>query len=91
MSIKKKEPKHYRVFLSRHYIAVQFYDVLAVDEKQARKLATQAANVERPHARQDAVDNGWIADDPVSIPRIGDTAAGVKPVAKVTINVFKHI
>jgi hypothetical protein len=61
----------YRVFVTRHYIAVRWYDVEAPTPAKARRLAERVARKQVPDARQEATDNGWIADEPTAIPYIG--------------------
>lgn len=64
------EPLH-RVFVTRHYIAVQWYDVRAKNPAQARRRAEVAARKLQPDARATATDNGWIADEPTAIVAVG--------------------
>lgn len=61
----------YRVFVTRHYIAVRWFDLEAATERKARNLAERTARRLFPDVRAEACDNGWIADDPVLIDRIG--------------------
>ena len=61
----------YRVFLRRHYIAVEFFDIECETARQAASLATRAARQVRPDPRLEATDNGWIPNDPITIKRIG--------------------
>ena len=65
----------YRVFVTRHFIAVQFYDVEAENEKDARKVARKAAETLEPDVRDEAADNGWRADDPTEISHIGSAVS----------------
>lgn len=66
--------KTYRVFLARHYIAVDWYDIEATSPKVARKAAKKAARKHMSDARREAVDNGWIPEEPVEIEYPGFSA-----------------
>lgn len=65
----------YRVFVTRHYIAVRWYDVEADTPRKARNAARKAARTLSPDPRAEATDNGWIADDPVAIEYVGSFGA----------------
>jgi hypothetical protein len=70
--------KTFRVFVARHYIAVEHFDILATSAKAAEKIAVKAAYKVSPDPRKEAVDNTWIADEAVNIPRLGHSAAPSK-------------
>lgn len=53
----------YRVFVTRHYIAVDYFEIEADSPKAAEKAAVKAAYAITPDARAIATDNGWIAND----------------------------
>jgi len=69
----------YRVFLTKHYIAVEFYDIKAKDKKIAKRIALKVANKLKKDVRNEATDNGWIVDDPVEINYIGYSVAPFNP------------
>jgi hypothetical protein len=80
----------YRVFVQRHYIAVEFFEVKAKSPGRARSLAERAAKKLRPDPRLKATDNGWIADDPIKIKRPGAYPDGwTHPVKKISPHVFQ--
>ena len=81
--------KTYRVFTTRHYIAVDWYDVRAVNAGIARRNAVNAVKRLRPDARAEATDNGWHGDDPVTVPRIGYHAFGTHRMKKIAPGVYK--
>jgi hypothetical protein len=68
--------KTYRVFVTRHYIAVEWFDIKAKSPAKAKRLAKAAAYKVAYDARQDATDNGWIPDEPVVVKRPGAYAGG---------------
>ena len=76
----------YRCFVTRHYIAVRFFDIESTGAKQAARDAEKAAKVLFPDVRAKAVDNGWIRDkdSETTIPYLGYSAAPFK-----TKEVFK--
>jgi hypothetical protein len=61
----------YRVFVTRYYIAVEYFDILAKTERKAEKTAIAAAKALSPDPRLTAIDNGWIADSAVDIKFLG--------------------
>ncbi len=69
----------YRVFVTRTYIAVRYYDVEAGSERDAEKIAVAAAKKLVPDARAEATDNGWMPENPagcaVEIPNLGYSSA----------------
>ena len=71
--------KTYRVFTTRHYIAVEFFDIEAENEKKAKRLAQQAARKLYPDAREHAVDNHWYSDESTEIPALGYSSAPFEP------------
>ncbi len=80
----------YRVFLTRHYIAVEWYDVKATTAARARGKAKRAANKLLPDARAEASDNGWIADKGVILTELGSFSGGTHPMREVDKGVFKN-
>jgi len=72
----------YRVFTTRTYTAVKFFDILADSPAAARRLAKRAAKRLYPDMRAVATDNGWISDDEVEIAHLGaaNTPFKVTPV-----------
>ena len=72
----------YRVFVTRHYIDVIFFDIVTTDEKKARSLAKQAAKKFVPDSRLVATDNNWHSDEPTKIERVGFSSASMsmKPI-----------
>ena len=73
----------YRVFASRHYIAVRFFDIEAESEKAARSLAERAANKICPDARAEATDNTWLAGEAEPIVELGLSATGKNKLREV--------
>jgi len=70
----------YRVFLSRHYISVEFFDVEADSQAKADRAAEVAARHLYPDMRAVAVDNGWHAEDRATeIPHLGYSSVPFKP------------
>ena len=69
--------KNYRVFVTRHYIAVRFFDVRATSPKKAKTLARSAAYTICADARNEASDNTWLADEPQQISRLGKSSTGI--------------
>ena len=67
--------KTYRVFVTRHYIDVCFFDVESDSLLNVKTAARKAAYKLRADSRTEATDNGWIPDQPVSIERLGNSAA----------------
>jgi hypothetical protein len=67
--------KTYRCFLSRNFIAVNFFDIESDSAKHAQADACKAANKLFPDVRNIATDNGWIPDEAIDIPFIGSSAA----------------
>ena len=65
----------YRVFVTRHYIAVTFFDIESDSKKHAKQDARKAAQELFPDSRSMAADNGWIPDDAVDIPALGSSFA----------------
>lgn len=94
-----KEQKHFRCFVSRHYIAVEYYDVTATTAKKARKLAEKVAQIQQPDPRLTATDNRWHSDEPVELERIGYGGANGEHTAKVAMlledkagnKVYQHV
>ena len=80
--------KTFRTFVTRHYIAVQWYDVRAVSAPEARRKAERAAHALLPDARADATDNGWHGDDPIIVKRIGQRATGRHAMRRVAPGVY---
>ena len=70
--------KTYRVFLNRHYIAIEFYDIKAKDKNTAKRIAEKGARKLLPNVRNIATDNGWIADEPVKIKYLGYSSTPFK-------------
>jgi hypothetical protein len=86
-----KEAKPYRVFVTRHYIAVEFFDVMATTPRRAKTMAKKAAQKLRPDPRLSATDNHWQADAPTPLENgLGSYAGGVSPLREVAPGVFKH-
>ena len=80
--------KTYRVFSTRHYIAVEWYDVRAETKAKARSLAQRTVRRRRKDDRAVATDNGWHADDPIVVPRIG-SGAGTHKMTRVAKGVYR--
>ncbi len=75
--------KTYRVFVSRHYIDVCFFDVKAETSNKAQKVAEKAAYKLRADSRAVATDNRWHSEEPTPIPRLG--SRGKKTPSKVAL------
>jgi len=75
---KKNAPnKLYRVFLTRHFIAATYVEVVADSEKKARSKAKKVVENMLPDVRQRATDNHWqIEDAPVVIEHVGHHSQG---------------
>jgi len=71
--------KTYRVFLSRHYISVEFFDVEADSQAKAERAAEVAARHLYPEMRAVAADNGWHADKATEILHLGYSSVPFKP------------
>ena len=71
--MKWKSMKTYRVFVTRHYIAVDYFDIEATKPLTARNAAVKAAYKLRFDPRSEATDNTWLADEPVEISKLGDS------------------
>lgn len=71
--------KTYRVFVTRHYISVEFFDVEADSPARAERAAEAAARHLYPDMRAVANDNGWHADQAGEIPNLGHAATPFKP------------
>ena len=89
----------YRVFVTRYYTAVNFFDIECETARQAASLATRAARQLRPDPRLEATDNGWIPDEPITIKRIGQHGRPLRvaPVVEVKLKrqprgtaIFRH-
>jgi hypothetical protein len=65
----------FRVFVTRHYIAVDFFDIESTNKKQAERDAEKAINALRPDTRAEATDNHWHSDEGVEIDHLGSSAA----------------
>lgn len=81
--------KTYRVFVTRHYIAVDWMDVVATSPGRARSRAEAVARKIRPDARAEATDNGWIGDEPVEVPRPGARNKGTHKMTEIRKGVFR--
>jgi hypothetical protein len=87
--MKKDTKEHiYRVFVERHYIAVEWFDVRTSTYGKAMRKATAAAN-KLPDPRLTATDNGWISEMPVQVPTIGSHSAGVHDMVRVADGVYQ--
>jgi hypothetical protein len=69
------EEKVFRVFVTRHFIAVEWFDVRAATPAKARRKAEKAAK-RLPDPRATATDNGWHADPPVEVVAPGSYKGG---------------
>lgn len=80
--------KTYRVFVTRHYVAVDHFDIEADKPSIAKQRAEAAARQRTPDARTQATDNGWIGDNPVEIERPGYWAHGTHEMIEIRPGVF---
>lgn len=86
-----RTPRARRVFLTRHYISVTWFDVMASTDAEARRKATKAAYKLKPDPRAQATDNGWIPDAPVILEAgIGSSVAGISEVVEILPGVFHN-
>lgn len=85
---KMKTEKNYRVFVNRHYIAVEWFDIKAKSTIQAIRKAESTARKLYKDVREIAVDNDWQAEEPVEIDEIGSHAHGIYQMDEVSKNVF---
>jgi hypothetical protein len=84
--------KNYRIFVTRHYIDVLFFDVKADKPYKAKRMAEKAARKVRPNSRDVATDNGWIADEPATLQRIGQNRTShIFKTREIMPNVFQDI
>jgi hypothetical protein len=67
----------YRVYVTRHYIAVKFYDIEAESEEKAGSLARKTVRKQLPDVRQTATDNLWQLDSVTEIPHVGHSSVGM--------------
>ena len=65
--------KKYRVFVTRHFIDVCYFDIEAPTQRKAVNAARKSANAlrDREQSRKVATDNTWIPDDGIEIENIG--------------------
>jgi hypothetical protein len=79
LEIGQTKMKTYRVFVTRTYIAVRYYDIEAGSGRDAEKVAVAAANKLVPDARAEATDNGWMLENSAGcaceIPYLGSSSA----------------
>ncbi len=68
----------YRVFVTRHYIAVDWFDLQAESPAKARRIAERQARRQKPDVRAEATDNGWHADEPVTVRHAGQFGSSGK-------------
>jgi len=63
----------FRVFLTRHFVDVCYFDVEAPTQRKAVNAAIKAAYMLRngEQSRRKATDNGWIPDNGIVIEQIG--------------------
>ena len=89
----EKPDKIHRVFVTRHFIAVRWYDVVSKTPAEARRKAKKQANTEdKAKIRAEAQDNGWIPDYdpvPVEIQKIGQGEGTYNMVETQTPGVFQ--
>jgi hypothetical protein len=79
----------YRVFLTRHYIAVQWADVNANSPDAAKRLAERVVYRLQPDPRQTATDNGWHVDgDVVAVEQPGVFSGGVHDMREISTGIF---
>ena len=75
----------FRVFVTRHYIAVRWYDIQAKSAATAANVAVRHARHASPDVREEATDNGWIADPAVQIGIVGES---VQPLPMVLADCY---
>lgn len=86
-----KPVKTFRVFVTRHYIAVERFDIKETTVRRARTKAKKAAYKVRPNPRAEATDNGWIPDDGIEIPRVGSYGEGGRYTDKTLVEVVPGV
>ena len=84
-----RKNKAFRVFVTRHYIAVEWYDIKAPTPARARRMAERTARGLVPDARAVATDNHWHADDPTDIPFVGSAACGKMRMKRIAKGVYR--
>lgn len=90
--MKKSPIKTFRVLVTRHYIATDWYDVQASTPAKAKRAAEATVRKLRRDARAAAVDNGWIGSDPIEVPRPGHYSNDLRyKVREVAPGVFSHM
>lgn len=88
----KNKKQVYRVFVSRHYIAVDWFDILTTSDTKAKARAEKLAQKLTPDARHVATDNGWRAEgESVIVGVPGEFKAGVHHMAEVSKNAFRPV
>ena len=92
MTLSPKVETTYRVFVTRHYIAVRYFDVTTTSARRAEDIAKRYARRAYRDVRTEATDNGWQVDlnEPVDVGTPGGRG-GLTPfaVVKVAPNVFE--
>lgn len=86
--VAKKQKKIYRVFVTRHYIDCRHYDIEETSPRRAKNRAVKTASRFLPDVRDQAVDNGWIADEPVELEVLGQRAGGPSKMKEVAKGVY---
>jgi hypothetical protein len=83
------EVKSFRVFVTRHYIAVDWFDVKAESPRKAASKARKYVRRARPDVRAEATDNHWQTDEPVELKKgIGSWDSGIHKMSEVATGVF---
>lgn len=78
-----KRKQTFRVFVTRQYTAVEWFDVVAPTAERARRLALDTVSHAQPDPRESATDSGWTADKPVTIKHIGQSEGGKEPMREI--------
>lgn len=80
--------KTYRVFVTRHYIAVDWIDLKADSPAKAKRKAEKLIAKERPDARAEATDNHWHADEPVEVDHPGAFNSGTHKMREIDVDAY---
>ena len=82
------EKKTYRVFVTRHYIAVGWVDIKAVSPKGVKRKAEELFRKLKPDARAETADSGWVSGAPVVVEGPGAFQGGTREMKEIDSDAF---